>query len=320
MSNDQPLIRVSDLERRFGDTRAVAGISFDLRPGDVLGFLGPNGAGKSTTMRMLTGNLAPTGGAVAIQGIDLLDNPREAKARIGYLPEYPPVYRELTVDEHLHYCARLRGIRRRDAAAAVRAARSRTGLETMGGRLIGNLSRGYQQRVGLAQAIIHRPEVIVLDEPTIGLDPIQVREIRDLIRDLGDEHGVILSTHILPEVQAVCNRVQIINEGELVFSEEMEGMHRRLAPTALRLELAQPPAGEDLVEVPGVEEVQPLDEGSFRIHHAAGASPAEALAEAAVNRGWGLRALVPEEASLEQIFVDLTLKETGAAGEQREAA
>ena len=318
---ETPLVQVEHLDRRFGQTRAVTDVSFELSQGDVLGFLGPNGAGKSTTMRILTGNLAPSAGRIRISGIDLLDCPREAKARIGYLPEYPPVYAELTVDEFLRYLARLNGISRAKAPGAVRAAKERCGLEAVGGRLIGNLSRGFQQRVGIAQAIIHMPDVVILDEPTIGLDPNQVREIRELIRELGTEHGVILSTHILPEVQAVCNRVQIISEGRLVLSESLEDLGRRMASTSLRVELGAPPEPAKLKEVDGVGEVESLGGGAFRIHHPAGAGPAEALAEHAAREGWRLRALVPEEVSLEQMFVDLTLKENAkGTAESREAA
>ena len=316
MADQQPLIQVTDLERRFGPIQALTDVHFELSPGDILGFLGPNGAGKSTTMRILTGNLAPTRGSVTIAGLDLLADPQPAKARIGYLPEVPPVYTELTVDEYLRYCARLHGVSRTDVAAAMRTAKERCGINDVGGRLLGNLSKGYQQRVGLAQAIIHRPEVIILDEPTIGLDPIQVREIRDLIRELGREHGVILSTHILPEVQAVCNRVQIIHQGRLVFSETLADLNRRLAPTSLRVELASPPEPAELEALDGVTGVEALGEGAFRIHHEADASPAETLASQAVTADWGLRALIPEEASLEQIFVDLTLKDT----DEQEAA
>ncbi len=203
----------------------------------------------------------------------------------------------------------------------MRAAKTRCGLEATGTRLIGNLSKGFQQRVGIAQAIIHTPDVVILDEPTIGLDPIQVREIRDLIRELGKEHGVILSTHILPEVQAVCNRVQIIHEGRLVLSDSLQDLNRRVASTTLRVEMASPPDRAELEALEGVHRVEALGEGAFRLHHEAGASPAEALSEEAVHRGWRLRALVPEEMSLEQMFVDLTLKDAaGGSGGDREAA
>ena len=196
----EPTLDASNLVRDFGTRHAVQGISLTLRRGEVLGLLGPNGAGKTTTMQMLTGNLAPTSGEVRVCGIDLLERPTEAKARIGYLPEVPPLYRDSTVDEYLQFAARLHRIARAQVAGAVNRAKQRCGLADMGLRMIGTLSKGYQQRVGIAQAIVHDPDVVVLDEPTVGLDPNQIREIRGLIRELAAEHSVLLSTHILPEV------------------------------------------------------------------------------------------------------------------------
>ncbi len=236
------LISVEHLYRYYGTTCAVRDVNFELRKGQVLGFLGPNGAGKSTTMQILSGNLAPSAGRVMINGIDLLDQPKRAKAELGYLPEQPPLYRELTVDEYLWFCARLNRIPGKGRSAAVATAKQRCGLADVGGRLIGNLSKGYQQRVGIAQAIIHTPKVVILDEPTVGLDPIQIREIRNLIRELGKEHGIILSTHILPEVQAVCTHVQIIHQGTLVFADSIAGLDARMRGSHLRVGLRQPPA------------------------------------------------------------------------------
>ena len=220
----QTLIAASGLSRYYSEHCAVNLLDVQLNKGEVLGLLGPNGAGKSTTMQMLTGNLAPTSGEILINGIDLLDEPRKAKQHIGYLPEQPPVYRDLTVGEYLDYCARLRNVAAKERRTAVERASVRCGLEQVSKRLIGNLSKGYRQRVGIAQAILHNPAVVILDEPTVGLDPIQIREIRALIRELGKEHGIILSTHILPEVQAVCDRVQILNHGKTVFNNSLEGV------------------------------------------------------------------------------------------------
>lgn len=225
MTNHQDkLIQATGLSRYYSDHCAVNHLDLVLGKGEVLGLLGPNGAGKSTTMQMLTGNLAPTAGEIHIHGIDLLDEPRKAKQQIGYLPEQPPVYRDLTVAEYLHYCTRLRNVPASQRKEAVERASERCGLQEVGKRLIGNLSKGYRQRVGIAQAILHNPAVVILDEPTVGLDPIQIREIRSLIRELGQEHGIILSTHILPEVQAVCDRVQILNRGKTVFNNTLEGV------------------------------------------------------------------------------------------------
>src|SRR3970040_317250 len=227
------LVEIRNLSRFYGALQAVRDVSFTIRQGEVLGFLGPNGAGKTTTMQIISATLAPSGGSVTIAGHDLLEAPRAAKSQIGYLPEQPPLYRELTVDEYLDYCAALNHVPRAQRLQARDNAKERCGLHGVGRRLIGNLSKGFQQRVGIAQAIIHLPPVVILDEPTVGLDPIQIREIRALIRELGKEHGVILSTHILPEVQATCDRVQIINKGELVLNESIEGLEHHIKTASL---------------------------------------------------------------------------------------
>jgi ABC-2 type transport system ATP-binding protein len=303
------LIQVEHLSRRYGDNLAVNDVSFEVRRGEVLGFLGPNGAGKSTTMQMLTGNLAPTAGSIRINGIDILENPKEAKLALGFLPEQPPLYRELSVDEFLQFCARLNRIPRDKQPTALDYAKERCGLTEMGGRLINNLSKGYQQRVGIAQAIIHSPEVVILDEPTVGLDPIQIREIRKLIRELGGEHSVILSTHILPEVQATCDRVQIINKGQLVLSDTIEGLGQRMQSSSLLIGLRHAPEVSVLQQISGVQAVTELDNGRLRINHTPEVSPAEALAEKAVTEGWGLFELTPERLSLEDVFVNITTEE-----------
>lgn len=221
-NSQETLVLATGLSRYYSGHCAVDNIDVHLHKGEVLGLLGPNGAGKSTTMQMITGNLAPSSGEIRINGIDLLDEPRKAKQQVGYLPESPPVYRDLTVDEYLHYCARLRNVPSGLRTDAVERASGRCGLQEVGKRLIGNLSKGYRQRVGIAQAILHNPAVVILDEPTVGLDPIQIREILHLIRELGQDHGIILSTHILPEVQAVCDRVQILNHGRTVFNDSLQ--------------------------------------------------------------------------------------------------
>ena len=300
------LIQVDQLTRYYGGHCAVNNVSFTLQKGEILGFLGPNGAGKSSTMQMICGNLAPTAGQIRINGIDILDNPRDAKRELGYLPEVPPVYRDLTVDEYLGYCARLHDIPRDRQAKALAQAKERCGLADVGDRLIGNLSKGYQQRVGIAQAIQHMPAVIILDEPTVGLDPLQIREIRELIRDLGKEHGIILSTHILPEVQESCTRVQIINQGRLVLNDSIEGLEQQMRASSLVIELEQTP---DLASLSGVATVQRIDDlgdHRYRIFHDKDQNPAPQLATLIVTSGWGLRALTPERRSMEQVFIDIT--------------
>ena len=304
----QALVQVKHLTRYYSQTCAVNDVSFDLAKGEVLGFLGPNGAGKSSTMQMITGNLAPGAGQVNIAGIDLLEQPKQAKREIGYLPEQPPLYRELTVDEFLRYCAQLNRIPRSHISSAMAIAKERTGLGDVGRRLIGNLSKGYQQRVGIAQAIIHSPAVVILDEPTVGLDPLQIREIRALICELGKEHGIILSTHILPEVQATCTRVQIINRGKLVFSDTTAGLESRMSATALIAGFHSAPDLAALQQLSGVERVEPLPGNRVRLHYN-DSNPAEALVEQSVTQRWRLQELTPECRTLEQIFIELTCSE-----------
>ena len=312
MPKNAALVRVENLYRYYDRRCAVQDLSFELGKGEILGLLGPNGAGKTSTLQMLSGNLAPSAGQIFIDGVDLLDEPLKAKAALGYLPELPPLYPELTVDEYLAYCAELHRVPSARIRAACASAKERCGLKDTGGRLIGNLSKGYQQRVGIAQAIVHGPKVVILDEPTVGLDPIQIREIRALIGELGREHGVILSTHILPEVQAVCSRVQIIHKGRLVFSDTLADLNERMQVTSLLLECREPPTMKELKAVAGVEAVEKLGTGRFRLRYAAGSDPVEEIAALAVRGKWGLRALTPEYKSLEQVFVELTASDEGS--------
>lgn len=315
--NKDSLVQVEHLYRYYGQLCAVNDISFEIGRGEVLGFLGPNGAGKSTTMQIISGNLAPSAGRVLINGSDILDDPAGAKSHLGYLPEQPPLYRELTVDEFLRYCARLNRIPRDRIRAAVENAKERCGLGAVGRRLIGNLSKGFQQRVGIAQAIIHNPAVVILDEPTVGLDPIQIREIRGLIRELGSDHSVILSTHILPEVQAVCDRVQIIHRGELVFNDTIEGLQRQMIVSCLSVRFRKPPPRADLEALPGIAAVDELGDGHFRLQYMPEAEDtAERLIEMSVARGWRLCEATQERRSLEEIFVDITRSEEAMPAEQ----
>lgn len=302
----EPLINIQNLSRFYGDFCAVDNISFELYPGEVLGFLGPNGAGKSTTMRILSGALAPSSGQVLLSGIDLLADPLAAKVNLGYLPEHPPLYQDMTVNEYLGFCARLHHIEKAQLGQAVEEAKQQCGLTDSGRRLIANLSKGYQQRVGIAQAIIHNPKVIILDEPTSGLDPNQILEIRALIRELAERCGIILSTHILPEVQAVCDRVQILNQGKLVFSEQLQLITDKTEQ--LVIVLGVPPEIDELADLPGVIQAEMLDEGKFRLALTTDADPA-VISERAVRNGWHLQELTPEKQNLEQIFTQLTTME-----------
>jgi len=305
----QPLIRVTDLHRRYGELHAVRGVSFTVAHGAVMGLLGLNGAGKSTIMRMLCGVLAPSAGRIHIAGFDLLRDPLAAKRRIGYLPDRPPLYPELSVDEQLRFSARLHGIPRGRVAAALAQAKERCGLKDSGRRLIAHLSQGYRQRVGIAQAIVHRPAVVVLDEPTVTLDPRQISGIRALIREIGRACAVVLSTHILAEVQVVCDRVLILDEGRVALDAALDDL-ADVSVTTTRIALEFPPSMEELVALPGVHRVESLADGRWRLHHAA-SWPVDGLTRRALGAGWGLRELVPERCSLEQRFFDLTKRDLG---------
>lgn len=312
-------VEAIELTRLYGGRAAVSEVSFTLAKGQVLGFLGPNGAGKSTTMKMLTGNLAPSLGSVKICGIDMIENPKEAKALIGYLPEMRPLYKEFTVDEYLTIAARLHNVSRKNIEKAVESAKERCGLGHMSKRLIENLSNGYQQRVGIAQAIIHNPMVVILDEPTVGLDPIQIRDIRTLIKDIGKEHSVIVSTHILPEVEMVCDHVQIIDQGKLVFNGDIDVLKRQRMGNKLLVGFNKAPELEAIAKIKGVAEVGLAEDNMIRIVVADGAEPHEAIVKAAVKNGWGLYQIAPDQTSLEDVFVQLTYQD-GAQAEEEEVA
>src|ERR1700710_1612849 len=254
------MIEAHDLTRRYGDFTAVNGISLSVKEGEILGMLGPNGAGKTTTIRMITGFLPPTGGRVTVDGKDLFESPREARRQVGYLPENVALYTEMRVSEYLAYRARLEGLSRVEAAKAIPIAIDRCLLGDVRNQIIGTLSKGYRQRVGLATAILHNPRVLVLDEPTVGLDPRQIISIRELIRELGRKHTLLLSTHILPEVELLCNRVLIIDRGRIVAQGTPQDLRERwVGNPTLRLTLKDAPAeaAEVLQSLPGVLAVRP---------------------------------------------------------------
>jgi ABC-2 type transport system ATP-binding protein len=257
---------------------------------------------------MLTGNLAPSIGTVKICGIDMIENPKEAKALIGYLPEMRPIYKELTVDEFLTIAARLHKVPSKQIKKAVEIAKQKCGLSHMSKRLIENLSNGYQQRVAIAQAIIHNPLVVILDEPTVGLDPIQIREIRSLIREIGQKHSVILSTHILPEVEMVCDRVQIIDKGNLVFHGSIDELKQHRQGNKLMVGFAKAPTVSALKDIEGVIKVEKAEDRMYRIHFKNKQSPADAIVKLSVKNRWGLYQIAPDQTSLEDVFVQLTEK------------
>lgn len=303
------LLQAIGLTREFKGYKAVQDLSLLLKQGEVLGLLGPNGAGKSTTLQMLTGNLAPTEGQISIKGIDLIDQPKVVKRFIGYLPENPPLYRDLTVHEYLDYCAQLHHIKPKERKTLVAQACKRCYLEDVKHRLINNLSKGYRQRVGIAQAILHQPEVVILDEPTVGLDPIQIREIRTLIRELGDSHAVILSTHILPEVQAICDRVQILYRGRSVFNSSLVNLNEGL-DKLITLECETEIPMELLKNLPTIQAIQVKGFGKYEFTHDLGVNIAPMLAEFCVKNNFKIKSLAPSINSLEQVFMSLIHQET----------
>lgn len=301
-------LKALGLTRLFGPNKAVNNVSFELSKGEVLGFLGPNGAGKSTTMRMLTGNLAPTEGQVEICGINIIEEPKLAKANIGYLPEMRPLYKEFRVNEFLRIAAKLHNIPAKKINSSIDIAMEKCGLTHMSNRLIENLSNGYQQRVGIAQAIIHNPEIVILDEPTVGLDPIQIREIRKLIKEIGKEHSVILSTHILPEVEIVCDRVQIIDKGNLVFHGSIDDLKQQRRGNKLLVGFKKTPTLKKLQSLFDIVKIEKQEDLLHVIQFKNLDFDMEKFIQVCVKEKLGLFQVSPHITSLEDTFVQLTNK------------
>ena len=319
------MIEARELTRRYGDFLAVERVTFSVAEGEIVGMLGPNGAGKTTTIRMITGFLPPTAGGVTVAGHDLLVEAVAARRQIGYLPENVALYPEMRVEEYLRYRARLEGLGRAEARRAIGEAVERCLLAEVRDQIIGTLSRGYRQRVALATAIVHRPRVLVLDEPTVGLDPKQIVTIREFIRELGREHTILLSTHILPEVELLCDRVLIIDRGRLIAEGTPESLAERwMGGATLRVTLKGRPVGAPaaLAEIPGVVGVRLLSETESRylLDCERDGDAREAVFQAAVAKGWVLLELAEERASLEDVFVRLTTRDVapGEAAAARE--
>ena len=313
------MIEVQNLTKRYGPFTAVDNVSFKAERGEILGFLGPNGAGKTTTMRILTGYMPPTEGRAVVAGYDVLEKPIDAKRRTGYLPETPPLYPDMTVRDYLDFCARIKAVPRADRKARVNTVMERTRVADMATRHCAKLSKGYRQRVGLAQALLHNPDVLILDEPTAGLDPKQIIETRRLIKELGGDHTVILSTHILPEVSQTCNRVVIINKGRVVAVDTPENLTAKLRGSEtmyLQIDAAGADASAALAAVPGVSRVGTSEvRGTvvgYEIESGAGRDVRRDLSAAVVSRGWGLLELRPLRMSLEEVFLHLTTDEAAA--------
>ena len=310
------MIEVDRLTKRYGPTLAVSDVSFRVEKGEVLGFLGPNGAGKTTTMRVITGYLPPTGGTVRVAGYDVAEQPIEAKRHTGYLPESPPVYPDMTVNEYLAFVGRVKGVPRRDLKTRINEVSERCAITDVQRRQIGKLSKGYRQRVGLAQALIHNPDVLVLDEPTAGLDPKQIIETRALIRNLAGQHTVVLSTHILPEVSKTCERVVVINGGKVAAVGKPDELTHRLQGFETVLVTAEGPASEmkeRMERVAGVNLVEQHDASdgrvTFEVHAGKDQDVRAELARAVVESQWKLLELRTSGMSLEDIFLKLTTKD-----------
>ncbi len=312
------MIEVQHLSKKYGPFTAVDDVSFKAESGEILGFLGPNGAGKTTTMRIITGYMPASEGKATVAGFDVFDHPLEAKRRTGYLPETPPLYPDMTVREYLRFVAKIKGVKSQ-VNDRVDAVMKKTWVADMANRHCGKLSKGYRQRVGLAQALIHEPEVLVLDEPTAGLDPKQIIETRQLIRELAGTHTIVLSTHILPEVAQTCQKVVIINKGKVVAIDTPDALTERLRGAVTMFVQAQGPADDvqrALQSVAGVVRVGTTDTrgdvSSFDVDTEKGADVRREVAAAVVRGGWGLLELRPMRMSLEDIFLSLTTEELPA--------
>ena len=314
------MIEVQHLTKRYGRVTAVDDISFRVERGEILGFLGPNGAGKTTTMRILTGYMPATEGKAIVAGFDVFDQPIEAKRRTGYLPETPPLYPDMSVAEYLDFVAKVKGVPSNGRRERIRYVMERTRIADMGERLTGRLSKGYRQRVGLAQALIHNPDVLILDEPTAGLDPKQIIETRQLIKELAGDHTIVLSTHILPEVSQTCQRVVIINKGRVVAVDTPANLTARLRGSEtmyVQVDAAGVDATAVLRRVAGVSRVVEADrrEGivGYEVEGEHGRDIRRDLARAVVSSGWGLLELRPMRMSLEEVFLSLTTEDVDAA-------
>ncbi len=321
------MIEVSGLTKRYGNSRGISGIDFFIKEGEIVGFLGPNGAGKTTTMNIITGYISATSGSARIAGTDILDNPLEAKRHIGYLPEQPPLYPDMTVDEYLSFCYELKGVRAKSRKSHLEEVCSLVDIGDVRGRVIRNLSKGYRQRVGLAQALIGDPDVLVLDEPTVGLDPRQIVDIRNVIKELGKSRTIILSTHILPEVSAVCERVLVISNGVIVADDKPENLSNALSGEQRLLVRVAGPSDSVLSLLRGGEGVRraeaigELETGScdFLVEAEPGTDIRKPMFASLAAAGWPILMLKPRGASLEDIFIKLTDEAAEGSGSPRDS-
>lgn len=304
----QSIVKIENLSHRYTRNWAIRKISFEIDEVGILGLLGSNGAGKSTTMNILCGVLNQTEGSVHINGIDLREQPEEAKKLIGFLPQNAPLHLELTVEEYLTYCAHIRDIEKSKVKAAVKEVMDKCGLAHFSSRLLRNLSGGYRQRAGIAQAIIHKPKLVVLDEPTNGLDPNQILEVRKLIQEIGEERSVIFSTHILSEVQAICKDIKMIENGQLVFADSMDAFNNYVMPDTMLVAMENPPAMEELNTVEGVTGIELLSDRRIRLRFAPDRGVPNRIITLSVQCGWELTELIQERTSLDEVFAQLSNK------------
>jgi ABC-2 type transport system ATP-binding protein len=302
------IVKIEHLSHKYTSSWAIRDINIEINQTGIVGLLGSNGAGKSTTMNILCGSLNQTEGNVYINGIDVREKPEEAKKQIGFLPQTPPLYMDLTVDEYLIYCAELRLMPKDKIRPALADAKERCGITHFSQRLIGNLSGGYRQRVGIAQAIIHRPKLVVLDEPTNGLDPNQIIEVRALIKEIAADRAVIFSSHVLTEVQMLCKEIKMIEGGRIVFSDTMDAFNNYVAPHSILVRLENPPPAEELMKITGVTSVDFLTERQVRVYFSGDQEIAERLVEASVRYSWRLREINLDKSALDEIFKQLSTR------------
>ncbi len=302
------ILKIESLSHKYSTSWAIRDINMEIDNTGIVGLLGSNGAGKSTTMNIVCGVLNQTEGNVYINGINTREAPEESKKQIGFLAQNPPLYLDLTVDEYLIYTADLRKMEKEKIKPALEEAKERCGITHFSNRLIKNLSGGYRQRVGIAQAIIHKPKLVILDEPTNGLDPNQIIEVRSLIKDISREHAVIFSSHILSEIQVLCKEIKMIEQGRIVFSDTMDAFNNYVEPHSVLMHMENPPSESELLKIPGVNKVEFLTERQLRLYFTGEAEISERLIEASVEKGWHLREISLDKTALDEIFKQLSTK------------
>ncbi len=302
------IVKIEHLSHRYASSWAIRDINIEISQSGIVGLLGSNGAGKSTTMNILCGALNQTEGNVFINGINMREEPTRAKMEIGFLPQNPPLYMDLTVDEYLHYCAGLRLMPKEKMIPAIKDAKERCGIDHFSNRLIRNLSGGYRQRVGIAQAIVHRPRLVVLDEPTNGLDPNQIIEVRALIKEIATDRAVIFSSHILTEVQVLCKEIRMIESGRIVFADTMDAFNNYIEPHSMLMHLENPPSEAELLKIPGITKADFLTERQIRVYFNGDQDISEQIIATSVQNGWRLREISFDKSALDEIFKQLSSK------------